>query len=128
MALFNLLNAGCKIKYTLNTDGDYLLFTFSGKYNFNESIKLIHSVKSECITNKIFKVLIDNRLVDKILLSDLNRFNLGVEIGQVLNSKIQTAVLDDEDGYNHLVELSAINRSAFIKVSSDRKELLKWLA
>ena len=91
-------------------------------------IKLIHLIKSECIANKIFKVLLDARPAEKQLLSDLNRFNLGVEIGQVLNSKIQTAVLDNGDDLNHLLELSAINRSAFIKVSSNRKELLKWLA
>ena len=48
-------------------------------------------------------------------------------MGKVLNSKIQTAVLDNEDGYNYLVELSATNRSAFIKISSDKKLLLDWL-
>ena len=118
---------GRKIKYTFINDGNHLLFTFNSKNGFNESIKLIHSIKSECISNKIFKVLIDTRPAEKQLLSDLNRFNLGVEIGQVLNSKIQTAILDNGDDQNHLLELSALNRSAFIKVSSDRKELLKWL-
>ena len=48
-------------------------------------------------------------------------------MGKVLNSKIQTAVLDNVEGYNYLVELSAANRSAFIKISSDKKILLDWL-
>jgi predicted aspartyl protease len=61
-------------------------------------------------------------------LTNLNIFNFGVEIGRVLNSNIQTAILENEDDINSLLELSAINRSAFIKVSSNRIELLEWLS
>ena len=49
-------------------------------------------------------------------------------MGKVLNSKIQTAVLDNAEGYNYLVELSAANRSAFIMVSSNKKKLINWLS
>jgi len=52
---------------------------------------------------------------------------MGVETGKILNSKIQVAVLDNEGDINHFAELSANNRSAYVKVSSDKTELLKWL-
>lgn len=65
--------------------------------------------------------------MNKQTLSDLNRFNMGVETGKILNSKIQVAVLDNEGDINHFAELSANNRSAYVKVSSDKTELLKWL-
>ncbi len=87
----------------------------------------MHSIKSDCIDHRIFKVLVDTRQVEKKSLSNLNRFNMGVEAGKTLNSKIQVAVLDNERDINHFTELSANNRSAFVKVSSDRSELLNWL-
>jgi len=116
------------MKYTLKNNDTHLLFNFSGEYDFNKSIELIHSIKSECINKNIFKVLVDTSNVKKNGLSNLNRFNMGVEIGKVLNSKIQLAILDNEKGVNHLVEISANNRSSYVKASSDRKELLKWLS
>jgi len=115
------------IKYTLENNGTYLLFSFNGQFDFHKSIKLLHSIKSECVNNKIFKVLIDTRQVEKQLLTNLNRFNIGVEISKILNSKIQLAILDNDPDINHLIELSANNRSSYVKVSSDRKELVKWL-
>ncbi len=87
----------------------------------------MQSIRADCIDNKIFKILIDARQVDKKSLSNLNRFNMGVEAGKTLNSKIQVAVLDNEGDINHFAELSANNRSAYVKVSSDRTELLNWL-
>jgi transcriptional regulator len=87
----------------------------------------MQSIKSDCINKKIFKILVDTRQVEKKSLSNLNRFNMGVEAGKTLNSKIQVAVLDNERDINHFTELSANNRSAFVKVSSNRAELLSWL-
>ena len=87
----------------------------------------MQSIKSDCIDKNIFKIFVDARQVDKQSLSDLNRFNMGVEAGKTLNSKIQVAVLDNEDDINHFAELTANNRSAYVKVSSDKTELLKWL-
>jgi len=115
------------MKYTVKNGSDFLLFTFNGKYDFEKSISLMQSIKSECIDHDIFKILVDARQVDKQSLSNLNRFNLGVEVGKTLNSKIQVAVLDNDDDINHFTELSANNRSAYVKVSSDRSELLDWL-
>jgi len=116
------------MKYTLKNNDTYLLFTFSGEYDFNKSIELINSIKLECINKNILKVLADTRQVEKNGLSNLNRFNVGVEIAKVLNSKIQLAILDNEKDINHLVEISANNRSSYVKTSPDRKELLKWLS
>lgn len=87
----------------------------------------MQSIKSDCIDKNIFKILVDARQVDKQTLSDLNRFNMGVEAGKTLNSKIQVAILDNKDDINHFFELTANNRSAYVKVSSDKTELLKWL-
>lgn len=115
------------IKYTLKNRGKFLLFTFNGKYDFEESISSIQSIKLDCIANNIFKVFVDARLVDKQSLSNLNRFNMGVEAAKILDSKIQVAVLDNKEDINHFAELTANNRSAYVKVSSDRAELLNWL-
>lgn len=52
---------------------------------------------------------------------------MGVEVGKTLNSNIQVAVLDNEEDINHFTELTVNNRSAYVKVSSDRAELLNWL-
>jgi len=116
------------MEYTLKNNDAYLLYTFSGEYDFNKSIEIINSIKSECINKNIFKVLVDTRIVEKNGLSNLNRFNMGVGIAKVLNSKIQLAILDNEKDINHLVEISANNRSSYVKASSDRKELLDWLS
>ena len=122
------LGGGYIMKYTLKNNNTYLLFTFSGEYDFYKSVELINSIKLECINKNILKVLADSRQVEKNGLSNLNRFNMGVEIGKVLNSKIQLAILDNEKDINHLVEISANNRSSYVKTSPDRKELLKWLS
>ena len=115
------------MEYKIKNGRNYLLFTFDGKYDFEDSINLMQAIKSDCINNKIFKILIDARQVDKQSLSNLNRFNMGVEAGKTLNSKIQVAVLDNEDDINHFAELTANNRSAYVKISSDRTELVNWL-
>lgn len=52
---------------------------------------------------------------------------MGVEAAKILDSKIQVAVLDNKEDINHFAELTANNRSAYVKVSSDRAELLNWL-
>lgn len=87
----------------------------------------MQSIKSECINHKIFKILIDACQVNKQSLTDLNRFNMGVEASKTLNSNIQVAVLDIEDDINYFAELTANNRSAYVKISSNKTELLKWL-
>lgn len=87
----------------------------------------MQSIKSECINYKIFKILVDARQVNKQSLTDLNRFNMGVEASKTLNSNIQVAVLDNEDDINYFAELTANNRSAYVKISSNKTELLKWL-
>ena len=115
------------MKYILNKRSNYLVFTFDGKYDFDDSINLIQSIKTDCIKHKIFKILIDACQVDKQSLSDINRFNMGVEVGKTLNSNIQIAVLDNEGDINHFAELTANNRSAYVKVSSNKTELLEWL-
>ena len=116
------------IKYSVINNNTYLLFTYNGDYNFNKSLELISAIKSDCTKNDIFKVFLDTSKIKKDELSNLNRFNLGVEISKVLNSKIQLAILDNEKGINHLVEITANNRSSYVKASSDKTELLKWLA
>lgn len=52
---------------------------------------------------------------------------MGVEAAKILDSKIQVAVLDNKEDINHFAELTANNRSTYVKVSSDRAELLNWL-
>lgn len=87
----------------------------------------MQSIKSECINHKIFKILVDARQVNKQSLTDLNRFNMGVEASKTLNSNIQVAVFDNEDDINYFAELTANNLSAYVKISSNKTELLKWL-
>ena len=41
------------MKYTLKNNDTHLLFNFSGEYDFNKSIELIHSIKSECINKML---------------------------------------------------------------------------
>ena len=116
------------IKYTVKNKDEYLLFTFSGEYDYNKHLNLISAIKSECVRNNVFKVMTDNRLIKNQSISNLDKFNLGVEISKVLNSKIQLAILDNQEDTDNLIEITANNRSSFVKSSLNRNELLEWLS
>ena len=116
------------MKYELKNNDNYLLFTFSGEYDYYKHMNLISTIKSECVRNNIFKVMADNRLIKNQSISNLYKFNIGVEISKVLNSKIQFAILNNQENTNNLIEITANNRSSFVKLSLDRSELLEWLA
>jgi len=88
----NRINWRFSIKYTVKNNDGYLLFTFSGEYDYNKHLNFISAIKSECVRNNIFKVMADNRLIKNQSISNLDKFNLGVEISKVLNSKIQLAI------------------------------------
>lgn len=105
-----------------------MLFTFSGEYDYNKHLNIISTIKSECVRNNIYKVLADNRLIKNQSISNLDKFNIGVEISKVLNSKIQLAILDYQENIDNLIEITANNRSSFVKSSLDRNELLEWLS
>ena len=116
------------IKYTVKNNDGYLLFTFSGEYDYNKHLNLISAIKSECVRNNVFKVMTDNRLIKNQSISNLDKFNLGVEISKVLNSKIQLAILDYQEDTDNLIEITANNRSSYVKSSLNRNELLEWLS
>ena len=124
----NRINWRFSIKYTVKNNDGYLLFTFSGEYDYNKHLNLISAIKSECVRNNIFKVMADNRLIKNQSISNLDKFNLGVEISKVLNSKIQLAILDNQEDTDNLIEITANNRSSYVKSSLNRNELLEWLS
>ncbi|MEO6548210.1 MAG: hypothetical protein ABIN94_09430 [Ferruginibacter sp.] len=113
--------------YLFENKRDYLYLTIDGIYNKEEFISYPKIISDECVKENISKVLINALNVKGTDVSILDRFSLGVQIAEVLSSKIKIAVIWPEKDINKFAENVASNRGGFIFVCGNVTEGENWL-
>lgn len=112
--------------FTCQNKGNYLFAEVSGIYSLEVLISAIHEVADRCQKESLKKVFIDLRNMQGNP-SILDRYKLGVEIANVWGPRIKAAAVARAGIIDHMVENTAVNRGAKLKVTADVDEALEWL-
>jgi hypothetical protein len=105
---------------------DYVLMTPEEPYDLNRYKIALREAAEFCERNGLRKILADvTKSRDTIPVVD--RFQLGIEMANVLGSKIQMAILAPPLMIDKLGENSAVNRGGRVFVTSSREQALAWL-
>jgi len=106
--------------------GQYILMKPSSSYSLEGYRKTLHEARAICDQYKLTKILADIRGWD-VNIPDADRFELGVEISNVLGFRIQLAILAPAAIIDRLGENAAVNRGGKVFVTDNRAQALRWL-
>lgn len=106
--------------------GNYLFVENPEPFSFKRALVNIQEVSDHCKRDSLDKVLFDMSDFHGHI-SILERYEIGKEIAKVLGPRIKMAVVTNFSVINYLMENSAVNRGAKIKVFSEMDKALEWL-
>lgn len=106
--------------------GGYLHVENFETYSLKYFLTSIQEIGEHCKRESLDKALIDLRDIHGPI-SILDRYELGKEIARVIGPKIKVAVVAQMNLINYLMENSAVNRGAKIRVFTEIKKALEWL-
>jgi hypothetical protein len=106
--------------------GQYLVMKPTEAYSLESYNQAIKGARDLCEKYHLTKILADIRgRKDRIPAAD--RFELGVEMANILGSKIQLAILAPSAIIDKLGENAAVNRGGRVFVTDSLEKALKWL-
>lgn len=105
---------------------DYVLMTPEGPYDIKKYQNALREVEIFCRQNGLKKILADVTK-NKGNIPVVDRFQLGVEMANILGIKIKLAILAPPFMIDKLGENTAVNRGGRVFVTSSREEALAWL-
>ena len=106
---------------------DYLQFTYSGKYDFDELMSYLKMIENKCTEENIHKALLDLLQMEGAMTNDMERFYLGEELSTLFGYKIKFAYVSQVQYTTRFGETVAINRGANSRVFNDLESARKWL-
>ncbi|MDB5103457.1 MAG: hypothetical protein JWP91_1146 [Fibrobacteres bacterium] len=106
--------------------GEYVLFTFAGRYDYGDFRTLIQILKDECVRRGVSRAMFDITRVEGEM-PNLERHGLGLLFAEVWGGQMKVAILAPRERINRLFENTAVNRYAQVNVGSDPSSLLSWL-
>jgi hypothetical protein len=106
--------------------GEYLLIKPSAAYSEENYKKAIREARAFCEQYGLTKILADVRGRNEVIPA-ADRFEIGVEIANVLGGKFQFAILAPAGIIDKLGENAAVNRGGNVFVTSSRAKALRWL-
>ncbi len=106
--------------------GGYLHVEYFERYSLESILASIQEVSEHCKRDSLDKVFMDIRGV-RGHISIVDRYELGKEIAKVIGPKIKVAAVAQMNLINYLMENSAVNRGAKIRVFTEIKKALEWL-
>ncbi len=106
--------------------GDYLLMTPSHHYSLVQYKAALTEAATLCKQNQLNKILADARTIEASI-PTFDRFELGVEIANILGGKIKIAILVPAAIIDKLGENAALNRGGRVMVTSSLEQALDWL-
>ena len=105
---------------------DYALMAPEEPYDLNRYKNALRKVAEFCEQNGLKKILADvSKSRDNIPV--LDRFQLGIDIANILGGRIQMAILAPPFMIDKLGENSAVNRGGRVFVTSSKSQALAWL-
>ena len=111
---------------TLKTIDDYVLMTPDKAYSLKIYENAIREAANFCKQNGLGKILADITKNEKSI-PVVDRFQLGIEIANILGSRIQMAILAPPFMIDKLGENTAVNRGGRVFVTSSRKKAIAGL-
>jgi len=106
--------------------GQYLLMKPSQAYNLEYYKEAIREARNLCEQYGLIKIIADVRERNEHF-PVIDRFELGVEMAQILGSKIQLVILAQPDVIDKLGENAAVNRGGRVFATDSLEKALKWL-
>lgn len=106
---------------------EYLAVIGRGTWTRSNGRKLIEAIREEaekCQKNKILLDLVEFSPPDQ----EVTRFYNGVDFATILPPPFKVAIIGKKEMINRLGENAAVNRGAWIKVTSDENTALEWLS
>lgn len=105
---------------------DYVLMIPEGPYDLKKYQDAIREAENFCRQNGLKKIVADiTKNEGNIPVVD--RFQLGIEMANILGSKIRMAILAPSGIIDKLGENTAVNRGGRVFVTSSKEEALAWL-
>jgi hypothetical protein len=95
-------------------------------YSLETYKKAVKEAADFCRQNGLGKILADIKS-SGVSMPVVDKFDLGIEIANILGSRIQMAILAPASLIDKLGENTAINRGGRVFVTSSRKQALAWL-
>ena len=108
--------------------GGYLHVEVSGVFDQAKARRFIREILNACQRHELWKIFVDIRKI-KGPIPNIARFNLAEFLAAEQTVRIQRAVLKSEGQVpdDRFFENVAVNRGVMVKVSTDLKEVVKWL-
>jgi len=116
-----------KSHFYFEKEDNHIHMVVSGEYDFDDFKTYIKIIYAKCETEGVFKMLFDALTVKGIDVPTLERYFLGVEVAEQLNSKIKLAVVWHREYTNNLAQIVAVNRGGNISVFGSDEPALNWL-
>ncbi len=114
------------VNVTVTHEPQFIRFTTTGNYAFNELFGFLESIKAEAERTATYTVLIDSRRLAGPM-TEAERFAGGQKIAELFGSKIKAALIMPEWNITKLGELAAVNRGAKFLVTHSEEEALGFL-
>ncbi|MGA7195333.1 MAG: hypothetical protein WBW94_17075 [Anaerolineales bacterium] len=111
---------------TYENKGQYLLMKPSQAYNLEYYKEAIREARNLCEQFGLTKIVADVRERNENF-PVIDRFDLGVEMAQILGNKIQLAIVAHSDVIDKLGENAAVNRGGRVFATDSLEKALKWL-
>ncbi len=115
-------------KYSFKKADNYLYMKVSGKHKSGDFGSYLKVIYNECEKEKTNKILIDGLEVEKIVLSMMERFDLGEQLAKVMSHKIKVAIVWPEKNTNRFIETVAFNRGGSMQIFGTIDQATEWLS
>jgi hypothetical protein len=114
------------IEFTCQEEDNYLLITSKGDYDVDYITANLPKLVDIASSAKRTRILIDAFSIPPPK-SEIDRFFLGQAFAAILRPPLRVALLYPAEFINKFMEDTAVNRGAFLFVSGDKDEALRWL-
>lgn len=112
--------------YTCENRGSHLLVEITAPFSVKKTLATIQEVADICRNENLDKVLVDMRTI-RDSISTTDRYTMGVNVANVIGSKIKVAVVAHKDIFTYVAENVAVNRYGKMKGFTDMDEAMEWL-
>lgn len=116
-----------KSVYSFIRKPEFLAMSISGIYDYWDFIKYPKIIYKKCVSEQIFKVLVDVVPVTYAEIPTIELFFLGETLAEILRDRVKMALIWDGQQQENFLEIVATNRAANLRVFEKVKPAEYWL-
>ncbi len=116
-----------KSVYSFIRKPDFLAMSISGTYDYWDFIKYPKIINKKCVSEQVYKVLVDVVPVTYTEIPTIELFFLGETLAEIFRDRVKMALVWDGQQQDNLLEIVATNRAANLKVFKKVRPAEYWL-